>query len=233
MRLRNIPGSEEALLRSPYVIDDPQTVKGKWHELFGNDHPIRLEIGMGKGQFIIEMANRHPDVNFIGIEMYSSVLVRAVQKLSGGRHVWEDTNEDADGNTQIPSDFAPDKTGEETKKLAVANLRLIRLDARELCEVFADGEVERIYLNFSDPWPKDRHAKRRLPSKQFLSLYDRVLIPEGKVEFKTDNRDLFDFAIEQLPLAGWKADIVTYDLHADPALMEENVMTEYEQKFSA
>ena len=219
MRLRNIPGSEEALLRSPYVIDEPQNVKGKWHEIFDNDHPIRLEIGMGKGQFIIEMANRNPDVNFIGIEMYSSVLVRAVQKLSGGRHVWEDTEE-------IIADT-------EDEKLAVANLRLIRLDARDLCEVFAPGEVEKIYLNFSDPWPKDRHAKRRLPSRQFLALYDKVLIPEGKVEFKTDNRDLFDFAIEQLPLAGWKADLVTYDLHADPVLMEGNVMTEYEQKFSA
>ena len=219
MRLRNIPGSEEALLRSPYVIDEPQNVKGKWHEIFDNDHPIRLEIGMGKGQFIIEMANRNPDVNFIGIEMYSSVLVRAVQKLSGGRHVWEDTEE-------IIADT-------EDEKLAVANLRLIRLDARDLCEVFAPAEVEKIYLNFSDPWPKDRHAKRRLPSRQFLALYDKVLIPEGKVEFKTDNRDLFDFAIEQLPLAGWKADLVTYDLHADPVLMEGNVMTEYEQKFSA
>ncbi len=220
MRLRNIPGSEEALYRSPYVIDEPKEVKGRWQEVFGNDHPIRLEIGMGKGQFIIEMANRNPDVNFIGIEMYSSVLVRAVQKLSGGRHVWEDTDE-----------VIAEETTDE--KLAVANLRLIRLDARELCDVFAPYEVEKIYLNFSDPWPKDRHAKRRLPSKQFLALYDKVLIPEGKVEFKTDNRDLFDFAIEQLPLAGWKADVVTYDLHADPALMEGNVMTEYEQKFSA
>ncbi len=224
MRLRNIPGSVEALHRSGYVIDEPKEMKGRWKEVFGNDHPIRLEIGMGKGQFIIEMADRNPDVNFIGIEMYSSVLVRAVQKLSGGRHVWEDSDEDAPETADA---------SETEEKLAVANLRLLRLDARELAEVFAPGEVEKIYLNFSDPWPKDRHAKRRLPSKEFLALYDKVLLPEGKVEFKTDNRDLFDFALEQLPLAGWKSEIVTFDLHADPVLSEGNVMTEYEQKFSA
>ncbi|MCR4691896.1 MAG: tRNA (guanosine(46)-N7)-methyltransferase TrmB [Lachnospiraceae bacterium] len=224
MRLRNIPGSEEALLRSAYVIDEPKEYKGKWNTVFENDHPIRLEIGMGKGRFIIEMAKRNPDINYIGIEMYSSVLVRAVQKLNGGRHVWEETEGALAENDPVQT---------EEEKLEVANLRLLRLDARELAEVFAPGEVDRIYLNFSDPWPKDRHAKRRLPGKEFLSVYDKVLAAEGTVEFKTDNRELFEFGLSQLPLVGWQAKVVTFDLHADPKLMEGNVMTEYEEKFSA
>ncbi len=214
MRLRNIPGSEEALEKSAYVIDEPFEMRGNWKKVFGNDHPVRIEIGMGKGRFIIEMAKQHADVNFIGIEMYSSVLVRAVQKLNDGRHVWEDSFE-----------------GEE--ELEIPNLRLLRLDAKDLEQTFAPGEVERIYLNFSDPWPKDRHAKRRLPGREFLGIYDKVLAPEGRIEFKTDNRSLFDFAVEELAPAGWKADVITYDLHADAALMEGNVMTEYEEKFSA
>ena len=199
MRLRHIPGAEEAIAQSPYVIQEPKEKKGRWREVFGNDHPIHIEVGMGKGQFIIEMARRNPEVNYIGIEKYSSVLVRAVEKLE---------------------DFEQD------------NLRLIRMDAENIEEVFDKDEVDRIYLNFSDPWPKDRHAKRRLTSTRFLERYDNILTPEGRVMFKTDNKDLFDFSLEQVEEAGWILENHTYDLHHSE-YNEGNVMTEYEEKFSA
>ena len=200
MRLRHIKGAEEQIAESPYVIQDPQGLKGKWHEFFGNQNPIRIEVGMGKGKFIMELAEKNPDVNYIGIERYSSVLLRGLQKRS---------------------------------QLELSNIYFMRIDALELADVFDAGEVDRIYLNFSDPWPKDRHAKRRLPSRQFLARYDVILKKEGTLEFKTDNRPLFDFAIEELEPAGWKAQVITYDLHNDAALMEGNVMTEYEEKFSS
>lgn len=200
MRLRNITGSREAIAASAYVVHDERECRGKWSEIFGNGHPIHIEIGMGKGKFIHTMARLHPEINYIGIEKYSSVLLRAIQKM-------------------------------EVEELP--NLKFIRMDAEEILEVFAPGEVARIYLNFSDPWPKDRHAKRRLPSRQFLARYDEILEPRGQLEFKTDNRELFDFAVEELGFAGWKARMITYDLHRDGAMMEGNVMTEYEEKFSA
>lgn len=157
---------------------------------------------MGKGRFIMEMAARHPENNYIGIEMYDSVLLRALQKM-------------------------------EELQEKPANLLFIRMDARTLPEVFEKGEVERIYLNFSDPWPKDRHAKRRLTSRQFLERYDQILAPEGRVEFKTDNRELFEFSLEEAGEAGWKVLASTFDLHHDEELMRGNVMTEYEEKFSS
>lgn len=200
MRLRNIKGAREAIDASPYVVSDPEKYRGRWQEVFGNEHPLRLEIGMGKGQFIMEQARRHPQISFIGIEMYSSVLIRALQKME---------------EEELP------------------NLKFLRIDARTLPECFAPGEVDRIYLNFSDPWPKDRHAKRRLPSKEFLARYHQILKPQGRVEFKTDNRALFDFALEQAKEAGWSIDAFTYDLHHTPEMMEGNVMTEYEERFSA
>ncbi len=199
MRLRNITGSREVIADSRFTVKEPETQKGKWSEIFGNTHPIRIEIGMGKGKFLHTLAKNNPDINYIGIEKYSSVLLRAIQKME------ED---------ELP------------------NLRFIRMDAEDIEEVFGEGEVDRIYLNFSDPWPKDRHAKRRLPSGQFLARYDKILKKDGVIEFKTDNRPLFDFAVEELKEAGWKADLVTYDLHADEKLMEGNIMTEYEEKFS-
>ena len=202
MRLRNIPGSKETIAASDYVVQEPETHKGTWGQLFGNEQPVQIEVGMGKGRFIMDMARLHPDRNFVGIEMYDSVLLRAVQKRE-----------------QLEEDLP--------------NLYFIRMDARNLPEVFEKGEVDKIYLNFSDPWPKDRHAKRRLPSKEFLALYDKFLKKDGWLEFKTDNKDLFDFALSQLPLAGWKQKAVTYDLHHDPVLNAGNVMTEYEEKFSA
>ena len=199
MRLRNVPGARETIIENQFSIQQPEQMKGKWHEVFQNDHPIHIEVGMGKGQFIIEMARRNPEVNYIGIEKYSSVLVRAVEKLE---------------------DFEQD------------NLRLIRMDAENIEEVFDKDEVDRIYLNFSDPWPKDRHAKRRLTSTRFLERYNNILTPEGRVMFKTDNKDLFDFSLEQVEEAGWILENHTYDIHHSE-YNEGKVMTEYEEKFSA
>ncbi|MBP3475719.1 MAG: tRNA (guanosine(46)-N7)-methyltransferase TrmB [Lachnospiraceae bacterium] len=200
MRLRNVTGSREMIAGSDYVIHQPEQQKGKWHEIFGNNHPIRIEIGMGKGRFIMDLARMNPDINYIGIEKYSSVLIRGIQKME--------------------ADPLP-------------NLYFIRMDAEEITSVFDKGEVERIYLNFSDPWPKDRHAKRRLPSREFLHRYDEILIPDGIIEFKTDNHDLFQFALEELEPAGWHLNRMTEDLHHDAEMMEGNVMTEYEERFSS
>lgn len=200
MRLKNVPGSREVIAQSRFVIHDPERLRGKWAEEFGNGAPVRVEIGMGKGRFIMDTARLHPEMNYVGIEKYSSVLLRAIQKME---------------EEELP------------------NVRLIRMDAEEITEVFGPGEVDRIYLNFSDPWPKDRHAKRRLPSRQFLARYDQILKKDGLLEFKTDNRALFDFALEELEPAGWRAEAVTFDLHHDARMNEGNVMTEYEERFSA
>lgn len=200
MRLRNVAGSREVISASRFVIQEPQAQKNQWRDLFGNSHPLQIEIGMGKGRFIMDMARLHPDINYIGIEKYSSVLIRGIQKL-------------------------------ETEELP--NLYFIRMDAEQITEVFGKEEVDKIYLNFSDPWPKDRHAKRRLPSCEFLNRYNEILSKEGNLEFKTDNQELFQFALKELELAGWHLDQVTYDLHHDEEMMKENVMTEYEERFSS
>ena len=200
MRLRNISGARDAIAESPLVIHEPEKLKGKWRERFGNNRPIRIEIGMGKGKFIHELAEKNPKVNYIGIEKYSSVLLRALQKMEA---------------------------------FPVPNLLFLRMDAENITEVFDTGEVERIYLNFSDPWPKDRHAKRRLPSAEFLKRYDRILEKDGVLEFKTDNKGLFDFALEEVPAAGWEALKISFDLHRDEEMGRDNVMTEYEENFSA
>lgn len=200
MRLRNVTGSREVIAESAYVAHEPQQYKGKWKEFFGNENPIRIEIGMGKGRFIMDLARRNPQINYIGIEKYSSVLIRGIQKME-----------------QDP----------------LPNLYFIRMDAEEIVDVFGAEEVDKIYLNFSDPWPKDRHAKRRLPSREFLHRYDEILKKDGNLEFKTDNHDLFQFALEELEPAGWHLDKVTEDLHHDMGMMQGNVMTEYEEKFSS
>lgn len=200
MRLRNIPGSLEVIAKSSYVIHTPK--KGKWNCIFGNDNPIYIEIGMGKGKFITTLAKQNPNINYVGIEKYTSVLLRAIQKL-------------------------------DTEKEKIKNIRYLCMDAKDIEEVFDKQEVSRIYLNFSDPWPKDRHAKRRLPSREFLRKYDKILKEDGILEFKTDNRYLFDFAIEEIKPAGWNLLEFTYDLHNTPGMMLENVMTEYEEKFSS
>ena len=200
MRLKNVPGAREAIAASDLVIKDVESLKGRWREFWGNDKEIHIEVGMGKGKFMMGMAKAHPDINYIGIEMYSSVLYRAVQKL----------------------ELEP-----------LENLRYILLDAKDIANVFDKGEVDRIYLNFSDPWPKDRHAKRRLPSRQFLARFDQILKEGGVIEFKTDNKDLFAFAEEEVEPAGWKILEITYDLHNDEKMVEGNIMTEYEEKFSS
>ena len=188
------------IAESSLVVHEPEKEKGRWKEVFGNDHSLRVEIGMGKGRFIHALAAQNPQINYLGIEKYSSVLLRALQKM-------------------------------EAEPLP--NLLFIRMDAEDITEVFDREEVDRIYLNFSDPWPKDRHAKRRLPSREFLSRYDQILKKDGVLEFKTDNKDLFDFALEELLPAGWEALKVTFDLHHDAEMMEGNIMTEYEEKFSS
>ena len=200
MRLRNIAGSREVIADSDFTIKDPEKKKGLWRkEVFGNDNEIHIEIGMGKGRFLMDMAALHPDINYVGIEKYSSVLLRALQKQ---------------------------------EQLLLPNIIFIRMDAETITEVFAPSEVGRIYLNFSDPWPKDRHAKRRLPSREFLKRYDQILVPDGVVEFKTDNKDLFQFALDEIEPAGWTLDAVTYALHNDEVMNKGNVMTEYEERFS-
>ena len=232
MRLRNIPGSREVIAESPFCVQDPGQWKGRWREYFGNDHPIHVEIGMGKGRFLMEMAHLHPEMNYVGIEMYSSVLIRAIQKAEAATHV--DAAVQANADTE-----AAGQTKVEIQAHAAAcagacgNFCFIRMDARELSEAFAAGELERIYLNFSDPWPKDRHAKRRLTSREFLQRYEKVLPAGGILEFKTDNRPLFDFSLEEVKARGWELESYTFDLHADPRLNAGNVMTEYEERFSA
>ena len=200
MRLRNIPGADEAIADSPHCIQEPMAEKGRWHLIFGNENPIHIEIGMGKGQFIMKLAKEHPDINYIGIERYSSVLLRALQKM----------------------EIEP-----------LPNIRFLCMDPSIITEVFDKEEVAKIYLNFSDPWPKERHAKRRLTSRQFFERYDKILAGNGVVEFKTDNDDLFAFSMEEVAEAGWTLDEHTFDLHHDPVLNEGNVMTEYEEKFSS
>ena len=200
MRLRNIPAAADAIANSPFCVLDYTEHKGAWRKLFGNDNPIYMEIGMGKGRFLMQLAKLCPDINFIGVERYGSVLYRALQKM-------------------------------EAEPLT--NIRFLCIDADILPEIFAEGEIDKIYLNFSDPWPKDRHAKRRLTSRQFLDRYDKILKKDGVLEFKTDNRPLFDFSLEEVNASKWKLDAFTYDLHHDEVMNRGNIMTEYEEKFSS
>ena len=200
MRLRNIRGADEVVASSAYTIKEPKELKGKWSKIFRNENPLYIEIGMGKGKFITTLAKQNPNINYIGIERYSSVLVRGIEKL---------------GQEEL-----------------LSNLRFICMDANEIEEIFGEEEVGRIYLNFSDPWPKDRHAKRRLTSKRFLEHYDKILKKAGVIEFKTDNDALFAFSMEEIPAAGWNIIQSAWDLH-NSNMAEGNVMTEYEGKFSA
>ena len=196
MRLKNIKGASEKILLGKYFINNPIDYKGKWNELFINNNPIYIEIGMGKGNFIIKNAMNNPNINYIGIEMYDSVILRAVEK---------------------------------TNELELDNLFLVRMDARLIEDIF-DKEIDLIYLNFSDPWPKDRHAKRRLTSPRFLDRYDKIFKSTKRIIMKTDNNALFDYSMESLKEHGYSLYNVTRDLHKD----KDNVITtEYEDKFTS
>ena len=195
LRLKNVKNASNIIKGSEYIILNPNDYKGKWNKLFGNQNPINIEIGMGKGDFIIEMAKKNPNVNFIGIEMFDSVMVRAVQKLE---------NQNLD------------------------NLKLIRMDATYINDVF-DREIDTIYLNFSDPWPKKRHEKRRLTSHEFLKRYDLIFKGSKNIIQKTDNIGLFAFSLQSLSTFGYVLNFVTLDLHQTKT--EDNVMTECEKKF--
>lgn len=204
MRLRNIPRADGVIKSHPMVVQDAQESRGNWKNIFGNDRPVYLEIGMGKGRFLMNMAKEHPLVNFVGIERYSSVLLRALEKY--------DTEEYKD----------------------LQNIRFLCMDATEIENVFNQGEIRKIYLNFSDPWPKARHARRRLTSGTFLDRYAKILPPGGNLEFKTDNTELFRFSLEEIrEKEGWRLDKYTYDLHRNDEMNQENIMTEYEEKFSS
>ncbi|MCI8453486.1 MAG: tRNA (guanosine(46)-N7)-methyltransferase TrmB [Lachnospiraceae bacterium] len=199
MRLRHIKGAEEEIAESPYVIQEPKMLKGRWHTFFKNENPIHIEIGMGKGKFLMELAAMNPLINYVGIERYSSVLLKGLKKR---------------------------------EESGLSNSWFMRVDARELADIFDEGEVDRIYLNFSDPWPKDRHTKRRLTSDRFLAVYDRILKKDGVIEFKTDNQELFQFSLESIEACRWRIREKTFDLHHSAAAAS-NVMTEYETRFVA
>ncbi len=193
MRLRNVKGASDIIENSDIVIKNYKDYKGNYKSIFNNSNPIHIEIGMGKGDFIIGMSLKYPNINFIGIEKYDSVIVRAIEKI----------------NTNIP------------------NLRLIRMDATSIDEVF-DSEIDTIYLNFSDPWPKKRHKDRRLSSTKFLEKYDKIFKGNKTIIMKTDNRKLFEFSLIEFSNYGYKIQDISLDLDLD---IEDNVETEYEKRF--
>lgn len=198
MRVRRRKGAEEHLANHPhYVIVNPENAKGKWQEIFGNDKPIHIEVGSGKGAFITGMALQNPDINYIGIDIQVSVLSYALDKVLA--------------------------SGAE-------NIRLLQVDGSSLTNYFADGEINLLYLNFSDPWPKKKHAKRRLTYKTFLDTYKQILPEHGEIHFKTDNRALFEYSLASFSQYGMVLNQVWLDLHASD--FQGNVMTEYEKKFS-
>ncbi len=197
MRLRNVKNKQDILSNSTLLITNLEGLKGNWKKLFNNDNPIYIEIGMGKGDFILENALTYPNINFIGIEKYDSIVARAIQKI--------------EGREDIPS-----------------NLKLLRMDAKVIDEVF-EKEVDRIYLNFSDPWPKNRHSERRLTSKTFLDKYAKIFKNDYEIIMKTDNVNLFEYSLVTLSTNGYYFDKVSLDLHNSD--IESNIMTEYEKKF--
>ncbi|MED4583065.1 tRNA (guanosine(46)-N7)-methyltransferase TrmB [Brevibacillus choshinensis] len=199
MRLRNIPGAESALREYPTFVDKPVSFKGRWRERFGNDNPIHVEIGCGKGRFINTLAERHPDVNFIAVELKAEVVLRAVQR---------------------------------TEYREIPNLAFVQFNAAVLTDLFADHEISRLFLNFSDPWPKSRHAKRRLTYASFLNTYRQVLKSDGEIHMKTDNEKLFEFSLNQFASERFQMHHITFDLHQSK-LAADNVMTEYEERFSS
>ena len=204
MRLRHIKGCEDFITDAKECIREDKAIalNGKIQNIFDIRRPLQIEIGMGKGQFIRNMAIKHPDINFIGVERYESVLMKAVQRKRN---------------------LEADKT--------IDNLRFLCADARKLAEIFEVGEADKIFLNFSDPWPKDRHADRRLTSPYFLDIYDRILKSDGVIEFKTDNVGLFEYSLKVIKDSKWRLDFCSFDFHSEKE-SEENIMTEYEEKFA-
>lgn len=196
MRLKNVKGANEIIIKGKYYIDNPEDNIGSWQKVFKNNNPIHIEIGMGKGDFIIENALTNPKINYIGIEKYDSVIVRAIQK---------------------------------SNELEIDNLKIIRTDALNIDKIFKK-EIEVIYLNFSDPWPKERHAKRRLTSNVFLEKYDKIFNNNPKIIMKTDNIDLFNYSIETLKEHNYNITYITNDLHNEKN-KDNNIMTEYEKRF--
>ena len=198
MRVRNRKGSTKLLEAHPqYVILNPADAKGRWQEIFGNDHPIHVEVGSGKGAFVSGMAKANPEINYIGIDIQKSVLSYALDKVLA---------------TDVP------------------NIKLLWVDGSDLTDYFEEGEIDRLYLNFSDPWPKKRHEKRRLTYQSFLATYQQILPENGEIHFKTDNRGLFEYSLVSFSQYGMKLKGVWLDLHASD--FEDNVLTEYEQKFA-
>ncbi|MCP3809616.1 MULTISPECIES: tRNA (guanosine(46)-N7)-methyltransferase TrmB [Paenibacillus] len=205
MRLRGRKGIRESLEeQQDLVILEPAQYKGKWQQLFGNDRPIHVEFGMGKGQFISQMSFRNPEVNYIGFDMYDELVRRATEK---SRLAWSNSEVDTPPNI----------------KLALANIEQIE-------NVFEPGEIERIYLNFSDPWPKAKHARRRLTHPRFLDKYRQLLNSKGQIHFKTDSETLFEFSLNSFADSGLQMTNISLNLHRE-GINEEHVMTEYEQKF--
>ena len=199
MRLRRDNRAPEYLAQDEKVILEPEKLKGKWREHFGNNNPIHVEFGCGKGGFITQLALKNPQINYIAVERAETVVYKACKKAN---------------------------REEETPE----NLRFLFFNVNNCLDIFEAGEVERIYLNFSDPWPKNRHANRRLTDSSFLDKYKVILAPKGEIHFKTDNKGLFAYSIEQFSVCGWLMKNVTLDLHNSG--MEDNIMTEYEKKFS-
>ena len=195
MRLRNVKNKEEIMNASSYLVKDCYSYKGKWGKLFGNDNPIYVEIGMGKGKFIIENAIAHPENNYIGIEKYDSVIAKGLQKIPDGLN----------------------------------NLVMIRADALSIDEIF-DHEISHVYLNFSDPWPKNRHHLRRLSSKVFLEKYDHIFKSQKIIEMRTDNWDLYTYSLVSFSEYGYTLNKISLDLHSDEL---PEITTEYEDKFSS
>ena len=194
MRLRNVKNKEEIMNNSKYLVKNYFDYKGKWSELFGNNNPIYIEIGMGKGKFIIESAVMYPDINFIGIEKFDSVICKGLQKIPDGLN----------------------------------NLIMIRADALDIDNIF-DKEIDRIYLNFSDPWPKNRHHLRRLSSKVFLNKYASLFKNDASIFMRTDNRGLFQYSLVSFSENGYILRDLSLDLHKDNMPL---ITTEYEDKFS-
>lgn len=196
MRLRNVKNASERIINSDYIVLDYENYKGDFKSLFKNDNPIRLEIGMGKGNFIINNAIKYPDINFIGVEKFDSVIVRALEKA---------------------------------QEYDLPNLKMIRMDANMIGDIFKN-EIEILYLNFSDPWPKDRHHKRRLTSRYFLEKYEGIFASKKNIIMKTDNRHLFEFSLKEFVACDYKIDDISLDLYKED--LSDNVQTEYEYKFS-